>query len=571
MASIGGTTTLVNCTLTGNSADGLFNPDFGGGVGGGIGGGIAAVAAATIENCILWGNSASDEGQEIILASSTLVVRYSDVQGGEAAVSIEEGGVLSWQEGNIDAEPLFAGGEDFRLTEGSPCIDTGNPSPAYNDGCLSPALGGDRNDMGAYGGPLSCCWTLDEDGDGYRDDRCGGDDCTDSNATIYPGAEEVCEGGLDEDCDTLLDGDDPDCEYACWDLDGDGYDTEACAGEDCNDADPEIRPGAVEICNDLLDNDCDGGIDIQDDACDAVVGLLNSDGTIVATGGEVARSLTDVLPVQGTLVQIAFGLDIEGHRSWRVYDVAIDRVLLSVDSLTLSIDGDFRLTGEVDFELSIQSAGVEIRMPASRGSFIDLTKYADGERVVFIVNAGTTLVGDVQLDEGDWLLFEAGEVVAEGSLSSKDFPPVPGGCIDQDEDRFALDGGDCGIIDCDDDPATCGAACHPFHLEILGDGYSNDCDALIDEPRYGDLGPFREGDGEWAASDFNVSAECVRWVIPFTDREAVFLDVAPFEICDSLALPIVIAPNPDGRLDRRDLSVLLQAAAGYCEILPTCP
>jgi hypothetical protein len=52
------------------------------------------------------------------------------------------------------------------------------------------------------------------------------------------------------------------------DDDGDGY-TENQG--DCDDTDDSIHPGADEICDDLKDNDCDGNTDAADDDCGAPV------------------------------------------------------------------------------------------------------------------------------------------------------------------------------------------------------------------------------------------------------------------------------------------------------------
>jgi hypothetical protein len=62
----------------------------------------------------------------------------------------------------------------------------------------------------------------------------------------------------------------------CTDSDGDGFFVEAaCSGPvDCNDTDPSISPGATEICDDGIDNDCDGWIDGNDTGCGLVGGVV---------------------------------------------------------------------------------------------------------------------------------------------------------------------------------------------------------------------------------------------------------------------------------------------------------
>ena len=106
----------------------------------------------------------------------------------------------------------------------------------------------------------------DLDADGFL----AGEDCNDQDAAINAGAEEVCDG-VDNDCDGEIDEGVTDTSYV--DLDGDGFGdpgapVEGCgpvegavtASGDCDDADPEVFPGAPERC-DGLDQDCDGSID----------------------------------------------------------------------------------------------------------------------------------------------------------------------------------------------------------------------------------------------------------------------------------------------------------------------
>jgi len=85
---------------------------------------------------------------------------------------------------------------------------------------------------------------VDADGDGWNGDL----DCDDSDASIYPGADELCDG-LDQDCDGI-----PDDGLETYDGDGDGSD---CLS-DCDDEDPDRYPGALDIPGNGIDEDCDG-------------------------------------------------------------------------------------------------------------------------------------------------------------------------------------------------------------------------------------------------------------------------------------------------------------------------
>ena len=96
-------------------------------------------------------------------------------------------------------------------------------------------------------------------------------DCDDTDATVFEGAPEVCDG-IDNDCDDAIDDADPDAVGTVWyaDTDGDGYGdagvtVTVCVppkgyisgdSTDCDDAEPSAHPGAKEIC-DGIDNDCD--------------------------------------------------------------------------------------------------------------------------------------------------------------------------------------------------------------------------------------------------------------------------------------------------------------------------
>ncbi len=123
---------------------------------------------------------------------------------------------------------------------------------------------------------------IDDDGDGFDDVE----DCDDSDANVHPDADEVCDDGIDNDCDGVD-------WLATQDLDGDGENpsAEGCGGTDCDDEDATLNsadsdgdlittcngdcddnvatgalagPGLDEVCGDSIDNDCSGTADDED-------------------------------------------------------------------------------------------------------------------------------------------------------------------------------------------------------------------------------------------------------------------------------------------------------------------
>jgi len=128
-SSSGQTLSLINVTVCHNVSEGL----------------LSLAGTVEIKNSIFYFNGAQ---LPIVRLGGNLSVTYSNV----------EDPAYQGIDGNINADPQFSGGTLFRLMEQSACVDAGNPDPQYNDQYFPPSLGGIRNDMGAYGGPLARLW-----------------------------------------------------------------------------------------------------------------------------------------------------------------------------------------------------------------------------------------------------------------------------------------------------------------------------------------------------------------------------------------------------------------------------
>ncbi len=133
-------------------------------------------------------------------------------------------------------------------------------------------------------------------------------DCDDTEATVSPGEDEVCDT-IDNDCDGDVDESDA-TDAGTWfiDDDNDGYGDAATTdtscetpdgytdnADDCDDTDDSVNPDADEVCSDSTDNDseasfrpgdelacyttyndCDGSTD-EDDALDAGTWYTDAD------------------------------------------------------------------------------------------------------------------------------------------------------------------------------------------------------------------------------------------------------------------------------------------------------
>ena len=329
------------------------------------------------------------------------------------------------------------------------------------DGFVSELCGGDDcNDGNPTVNP-----TVDTDGDGFN--VC--DDCVDTIPSINPDADEVCDDGLDNDCDGV------DTE---GDVDGDGIDSEACGGIDCDDDDINVHPGvdadadgfnACEDCDDsdaaiYVGNDVDGdGFDACDD-CDDNDSAINPDASEVCDS--VDRDCDGLIAVDG---------DGDGDPGDACGGTDCDDTDVSIYA------GAPELCDGIDQDCDGLEDGVDLDV----GTDVDNDGWVDG----------CPEFGDC--DSSDPSIYPgAPEVCSDGIDQSCNGEDATG---DLDFDGFV--DSNCGGDDCDDDDPSINPGVDndedgtnycddcddsdynnwPGNLELCADGIDQDCDGLDDE------------------------------------------------------------------------------------------
>jgi len=131
-------------------------------------------------------------------------------------------------------------------------------------------------------------------------------------------------------------------------------------------------------------------------------------------------------------------------------------------ALTLDITNDG--PGRIDWDIEESVSWITNVSPSSG------TTTTETDTVTVTVSraglSGGEHFGSISFDSG------CGDVEIEVRIVKQ-----PAGCTDDDGDGFALEGGECGPVDCDDtDPAV-----NPGAPEIPGNGIDDDCDGHVDE------------------------------------------------------------------------------------------
>jgi hypothetical protein len=305
------------------------------------------------------------------------------------------------------------------------------------------------------------CSCADADGDGYAGETCAVD-CDDADPDVNPGTIEVCNDGVDNDCDVGT-SDVPDA-------DGDGY---TCA-LDCDDAEAEVNPGVAELKCDGLDNDCNPTTpDVQDGDGDFFACNIDCDDGNPAINPDAPEFCFD-------------GVD---NNCDGLTDDSDNECACAVPQ---DLDGDgYRCTDCDDGNPSVNPGANEL---CGDGIDNDCSPFTDD---IFDEDGDGTLC-DVDCPDTDPAFrSDAIEICNDGLDNDCDLL-IDGldddcmGCADGDGDGYPS-GADLCDVDCDDTDAEV----HPGASEICNDGKDNDCDVAT--PDLADV----DGDGYDCLADCN--------------------------------------------------------------------
>jgi len=358
-------------------------------------------------------------------------------------------------------------------------------------------------------------WFADSDGDSFGDaasvDRAcaqpsgfvtDATDCDDGDASVYPGATELCDG-VDSDCDGTADEADA-LDSSTWfsDADGDGYGDAssidvACTQPsgfvsdwtDCDDGDVAVNPGASEACNGS-DDDCDGGVD-ESDSVDAVTWYIDYDGDSYGSTAVTASACDQ----PASYVADATDCDDTSSEVNPGANEVCDDADVDEDCDGLSDDADSSVTGTTTWATDADGDG-----------------YGDASGAgTEACEAVSGLVGDAtDCDDGDAGVFPSADEYCDsvdndcdGTVDEDDAVDAGAWYYDYDRDGYGDAGSEVyacsqpsGYAGNDEDCNDSSSAISPLASDLYGDGNDTNCDGMdgIDSDQDGHASTYSGGD-----------------------------------------------------------------------------
>jgi hypothetical protein len=417
-------------------------------------------------------------------------------------------------------------------------VDLGTGSDVDGDG-WNESADCDDSDADTFPGSAeneddsTSCMT-DSDGDGYGDsDSTGavaaGTDCDDADGAVNPAAEET-EDGLDNDCSGEVDdiyydedgdgfeaGEDcndydaftypgvaesePDPTLCMRDEDGDGYGDAAPLnpdvepGSDCDDLNPLVNPGALDI-EDGQDNDCSGVVDDGSDVATLEdVGI----GDLIIT--EIMNDPSSVQDDQGEWFEIynllSYDVDLNGLN---IADLDNNSHTIS-STLVISAESYFVFGNNADTTSNggapvDYSYGIDIGLGNSEDEIIIQYTDISGSLIEFdsvAFDGGTTFpaIPGVSMNLNPNNYSHYGNDTGSNWCASTDSfgldmgtpGQVNSSCTVGEEDICddEVDNDGDGDTDCEDPDCVGTDSCPiPDEIETCDDGIDNDGDGLVD-------------------------------------------------------------------------------------------
>jgi len=344
---------------------------------------------------------------------------------------------------------------------------------------------------------------FDADGDGHfptdvlQFPGVYGDDCDDTDAAVYPGAAPACDGLTDANCDGLIDGD----------ADADGFSAEACGGDDCDDTNAAIHPDATELCNGVDDN-CNG--DVDGDATDKPTLFRDADAD---TFGDLSTTLA-VCEAAGYVTNSD--------------DCDDTQAAVNPDATELCNGVDDNCNGDVDGDATDKPT---LYADADADTFGDL------DTTTVACQATGYVADSADCDDTDPAIHPGATLACDGVTDAN-----CDGDVDNDADIDGFSATACGGDDCDD----AANAVNPDATELCNDVDDN-CDGdvdgdAIDKPTlYADADADTFGD----ASATLVACQAAGYVADSTDcdDDAAAVNPSATELCND------IDDNCDGDVD----------------------